>query len=172
MFGTRYAVEHPVYILQVTVALKQRTKQLLLTASALLRMHCSLLLCWCCILSLWLLLIADICVHHRWRLHSGNKRVGGCYIMFFINCKYLLVITVHTHIHAHVCKHVHTCTHTCTHIPWSHKCVIKTAGRGESYKYTNFQCKILQTYKNCITNCLHTPKFIYTVQAVCMWVFP
>ena len=43
-----------------------------------------------------------------------------------------------------------------TYIPWIHKCVTKTEGCGTSHKYTkytNLQCKILQTfYKNNIIN--------------------
>jgi len=52
-------------------------------------------------------------------------------------------------------------THIHTHIPCIHQCVMKTAGCGTviNKKYTNLQCKILQTFhtqKNGIINHLYT----------------
>ena len=91
IFYTRYAVEHPVYVLQVTVTLKRENQTTAAHSRCIVENALQFAAVWCCILSLSLFLIADICVHHRCRLQSGSKRIGGGSLMF-ITCKYLLVM--------------------------------------------------------------------------------
>jgi hypothetical protein len=73
---------------------------------------------------------------------------------------------IHTYIHAYIHTYIHTYTHTYirtrTYIPWIHMRVIKIVECGTSHKYkkyTNLECKILQTlYKNSTLNHLYTKK--------------
>ena len=117
IFSTRYAVEHTVYVLQVTVALTQENRTTAAHSRCIVENALQFAAVWFCILSLSLLLVADICVYHRCRLHSGSNHVGGCSVMSFISCKYLLCgagMKLYIHTCTHVHKHTRTCT--CTHM--------------------------------------------------------